>query len=174
MFGADKQLIFLNPECRNLLGLGKSESVESISILDFFAPSERARVEQTILPEIFRNGQWNGEVWIRNFKTNEVVPIAWSVFLITESETGKISGFGWTSRILTEQKKLEADGAKDRETLRLERNRLGRLFDQAPLPIFMTQGPEHTYVLANPAFMKTFARDRDVLGKTLNYPTGKI
>ncbi len=167
MFGTNQQLVFLNPESRSLLGLEESDSVENISILDFFAPAERARLEQIVLPKIFRRGQWTGEVWIRHFKTGAEIPIAWSVFSITDSETGNISGYGWTSKTLIEQKKLEAEKAHDREMIMIERNRLSRLFDQAPLPIFVTQGPEHTYILANPAFMKAFAPDRQIIGKTL-------
>ncbi len=64
---------------------------------------------------------------------------------------------------LLEQERAERDAV----TLMIEnqRQRLLNLFDQAPGFMFVTSGPEHTFILANQAFQKLVG-ERELLGKT--------
>ncbi len=167
MFDLDLHPVFINPQGLDLIAIDRDTHIENLSILDFFAPPERTRIEKTVFPKLFKNGHWEGEVCLQNLKTGIEIPIFWSLFPILNPEMDMATGYGWNSRLLVEEKRLEAEQMHERLQMDLERNRLSRLFDQAPLPIFMTQGPEHTYVLANPSFMKSFASDRQVIGKSL-------
>ncbi len=64
---------------------------------------------------------------------------------------------------LLEQERAERDAV----TLMIEnqRQRLLNLFDQAPGFMFVTSGPEHTFILVNQAFQKLVG-ERELLGKT--------
>lgn len=71
--------------------------------------------------------------------------------------------FGIT-RDRTEKKQLELQRVKDQK-------KYSDLFLLAPSRICMLQGPEHTYVMANPAYLG-FLKNRTVIGKTVRevYP----
>ena len=73
------------------------------------------------------------------------------------------------SRNLAETDRLHAEQADD---LRRELPNVYDLFMQAPIAVFMTKGPQHTYVLMNPWFSNSLLKRRELVGKTVReaYP----
>jgi PAS domain-containing protein len=74
-------------------------------------------------------------------------------------EAGRVAGMfcactETTAKVLSERRAVE------------ERERLERMFKQAPGFMAMLSGPEHRFTLTNPAYQHLIG-DRDVLGKTV-------
>jgi PAS domain S-box-containing protein len=64
-----------------------------------------------------------------------------------------------TQQVLEEKKRKDAE-----DSLRLERQKLEALFNEAPAFVAVLQGPEHVYALANPGYMQLVGH-RPVMGK---------
>jgi signal transduction histidine kinase len=75
-------------------------------------------------------------------------------------ESGALLGAVLTVRDVTEQRRLQ-------RRLEVERNRLIEVFQQAPAAIAITQGPDHVFLTANPAFRQLVSGRRAVEGLTL-------
>src|SRR4030095_1170872 len=73
--------------------------------------------------------------------------------LVTCSET--------TRRVVAEQQLRQSE-----ETLRMERERLLELYDQAPAFVAVVRGPTHIFEMANPQYQALIGH-RDVIGRTL-------
>jgi PAS domain S-box-containing protein len=87
---------------------------------------------------------------------------------LIEKEPRLATYFGF-SQNLAEADRLHAEQADD---LRRELPNVYDLFMQAPMAVFMTKGPQHTYVLMNPWFSNSLLKRRELLGKTIReaYP----
>src|SRR6185369_12327590 len=65
------------------------------------------RLRDDILPQLWRNGHWEGEALLRNFRTGNLVPMWHHVFLVTGAD-GKPIAIGTVSRDLSERKEAQA------------------------------------------------------------------
>src|SRR5581483_10502380 len=81
--------VFLNKAGRKLVGLSENFDVSQTTMPEYFIPEERAFVQSVVLPTLFHEGRWAGELRLRHWKTGE--PIS----------------FASVTRDLTEQKKAE-------------------------------------------------------------------
>jgi PAS domain S-box-containing protein len=100
-----------------------------------------------------------GEEWVvrhpdgRRFRVQgNAVPL--------HDDAGTIRGAVLTVRDVTEPRRLQRQ-------LEIERNRLIDVFQQAPAAIAITQGPEHTFLTANPVFRQLVSAQRIVDGLTV-------
>jgi two-component system, LuxR family, sensor kinase FixL len=71
------------------------------------AEPERDRFHDEILPQLRRNGHWEGEVLFRNFHTGNVVPTSQHIFFIAGADGTRIA-MGTVSRNLSERKEAQA------------------------------------------------------------------
>ncbi len=93
------QVGFVNQAGRRVVGVEPEQCLTHLTISDFLAESERDRLRDDILPELWRHGHWEGEVLFRNFQTGNVVPMWQHVFFIT-GEVGEPIAIGTVSRRL--------------------------------------------------------------------------
>lgn len=103
----DQRVLFINPAGQALVGLAP-ERVPQTKILDYFPESEKQRIEREILPELSRRHHWDGEVLFRHFRTGELIPVMWNVFLIPDPNTGAPAFYACVSTDITGRKKAEA------------------------------------------------------------------
>src|ERR1700754_4730871 len=61
--------LFVNEAGRRLVGLQDLEAVRATAIIDYFAPDDREKVFQQILPAVRDTGFWEGELKFKNFET---------------------------------------------------------------------------------------------------------
>jgi PAS domain S-box-containing protein len=98
--------LFVNEAGRKLVGLQDLEAVRSTAIIDYFAPDDRDKVLQVILPAVRETGFWEGELKFRNFETAELIPVLYNIFPV-RAASGAIAAFGTVTRDLTESKVAE-------------------------------------------------------------------
>ena len=80
------QVEFVNQAGRRIVGLEPEQHLKHLTIYDFIAESERDRLRDDILPQLWRNGHWEGETLLRNFRTGNLVPMWHHIFCITGAD----------------------------------------------------------------------------------------
>ncbi len=88
------QVLFINPAGCKLMGIENIEAARNTSILEYLASEEISRFELQILPALLREGQWQGELLLRHFKTGKTIATLFNTFLIKNIETGEPSFIG--------------------------------------------------------------------------------
>ncbi len=115
MSSLEGRVLFVNPAGRRMTGLRPDEDVAGNTIADFVEESERERLLNKVLDQLWRDGRWEGEMLFRNFQTGAAVPM-WSHISFIAAEDGSRIALGTVSRDLSERKqaqeKLEATQAQ--------------------------------------------------------------
>jgi PAS domain S-box-containing protein len=104
----DGQVTFLNPTALNLVGLDGVEDAASTTILDYVPAEDQQRVGEQILPQVFADGLWQGELRFRHFGTGRLIPLDFSGFIVRDPGTGQPQFLACVARDITERKKAEA------------------------------------------------------------------
>ena len=86
---------------------------------------------------------------------------------VTYDSDSKPLRFIGTSIDITERKQLEKDLIDANNGRNEESRRLVGLFDKAPFPLAILEGPEHRFTFANAQYSSYFLDDRPYLGKTV-------
>ena len=103
----DGRAEYVNPEGRKMIGLDQEESVSASMILDYVHETDRERFQNQVLPQLFRDGYWDGETIFRNFRTGAALPTWQRIFFITELGTNRRQSIATTVCDITERKKGE-------------------------------------------------------------------
>jgi PAS domain S-box-containing protein len=72
-------------------------------VIDYFAPNERSKIIDEVLPAVRTTGYWEGELDFHNFLTGAVIPVLYNIFPIRD-EDGAIFAYGTVTRNLTESR----------------------------------------------------------------------
>ena len=160
MSDLDGNAIFVNEAGQKLVGLQSTEEVRRTRVIDYFPEGERKFIESEVLPKVFRDGSWSGETMFRNFKTGEIIPVTWNVFLMKDRVTGELISLGCISQNLTERKKAELV-TKESES------RFRSLADQSPMIVYILEpNPEATISYFNKRWL-------EYTGQTLDEALGR-
>ena len=100
MSTAEGKVIYLNKAGRSLLGIDLDVNVHHMEVKDFYTPEYFAVLEKDVLPVLFKNSHWSGNVHLRHFKTGELIPCHAEFITINDPVTGKILFRGVTMRDL--------------------------------------------------------------------------
>lgn len=65
------QVGFVNQAGRRIVGLDPEQHPKRLTIYDFMAKSERDKLRDDILPQLWRKGHWKSEALLRNFRTGK-------------------------------------------------------------------------------------------------------
>ena len=122
--GLDKRGVYVNRAGMELIGLEPGQ-VASISVLDFFPESERARILGFIAGSEGRN-HVVVDTWFQHLKSGQLIPVSWS-FLRLRDTSGNISGYATVTRDLTERNKADnlLRASEERRRLALDAAELG-------------------------------------------------
>jgi PAS domain S-box-containing protein len=101
------QVIFVNRAGRRIVGLEEDDDVAQRTMFDFVTEPEQGRFRDEVLPQLGREGHWEGEVLFRSFRAGGSIPMWQHIFFITDSDGGRIA-LGTVSRDLSERKQAEA------------------------------------------------------------------
>ncbi|WP_052958708.1 PAS domain S-box protein [Maribacter thermophilus] len=101
--------VYINDAGKKLVGLTPKSDLSNISVFDFFPEESKDIIYNEYLPLIHEKGSWNGEVYLKNLKTNKYVPVEFSAFIITDRETKEPIGIGAVAFDLSERKKTEKE-----------------------------------------------------------------
>jgi PAS domain S-box-containing protein len=113
----DLKPIFVNEAGRRMVGLESLDEARRTSVLDFFWPEDRERIEREAIPALRRDGRWRGEVRFRHFRTNRPIHTMWNVVAIRD-DSGTPIAWATVSPNLdalkeTQRALSEADRRKD-------------------------------------------------------------
>jgi two-component system sensor kinase FixL len=101
------QIEFVNHAGRRIVGFEPEQQLKHLTMYDFMAESERNRLRDDILPQLWHNGHWEGETLLQNFRTGNLVPMWHHVFFVTGADGTPIA-IGTVSRDLSERKEAQA------------------------------------------------------------------
>lgn len=104
----DAQAWYLNEAGLKLVGIDSIEEFRKTAIADYHTPEDWEFFQQHIAPAVMEKGRWQGESRFRHFKTGELIPIEYNVFVIKEQNTGRPMALASVTRDITERKRAEA------------------------------------------------------------------
>jgi PAS domain S-box-containing protein len=98
---------YVNPAGRAMLGIGETESVAGTHSLDYVVPADLPMVHETVLPALYANGHWEGELHFRHRQTGQSLPMDFVGFRVTDRRTGEPRFVATVSRDMSERRALE-------------------------------------------------------------------
>ena len=105
---ANFDAIYLNPAGKRLVGVETDNEARSRRPEEYFAPEDRERFAQEIVPALIARGGWAGEVTMQNLRTHERIPVLYNVFRIEHAAAGVPGYSAAIVRDLRARKRLEA------------------------------------------------------------------
>ncbi|MBC7505044.1 MAG: PAS domain-containing protein [Sandarakinorhabdus sp.] len=102
----DGTVFFLNDAACRLVGFDRA-AIATVTIADFFPPEEAEIVRDEVLPAVARDNFWSGERLFRHFGTDELIPVIYTVFPVTDHD-GKRIGYATVTRDIRNRKRAEA------------------------------------------------------------------
>lgn len=142
----DGKMIFLNEAGRIMLGIPPRD-VENYSIMEVIPDGLKSKAEKEVLPAVWKEGRWEGELQYRNLITGTLTDVHAMTFTIRNSD-GEPLYLANVSLDITEKKRAE-------EALRESEERYRDIFNNAIEGIYQTT-PEGRYRSVNPAFARMF------------------
>jgi PAS domain S-box-containing protein len=111
---------FVNGAGRALIGLPDLEAACRLPLIEYFAPRERARVRDEIIPTALRDGYWEGELRLLHRVTGEEIPVLYNIFPLRDA-SGATTALATITRDLRHQHATEAERARLLESERAAR-----------------------------------------------------
>ena len=156
----DGQALFLNAAGQRMIGLEGAGQVRATTIVDYVVQHERHRFEEEIMPAVFRDGRWEGELQLSHFQTGAAIPMLHHLFFIKEQGTDRRIALATIGRDMTARKQAE------RILLESER-KFSIMFDKAAFAIALAKQPDGWIVDVNEAWLKMYGFSREeVVGRT--------
>ena len=98
------EVLYVNDAGRKMAGL---DGERTITIFDFAMEEDRAFVAEEMLPQVEKDGEWEGEMRMRHFQTGAPIPMHVNAFIIKEEGTGRPLALATISRDISERKEAE-------------------------------------------------------------------
>jgi PAS domain S-box-containing protein len=101
---------FLNEAGRRMVCFGDRD-VTKTHVLDYFAKEDRDYVRDVLLPLIADSGRWPAETELRmrNWDTEESIPVLFDAFRIDDPRTGEPMAIATVTRDISERKRAEEE-----------------------------------------------------------------
>ena len=91
---------YMNAAGIELLGLQSMEETDTLHLSDLHSPAHLEFVQNEVLPTVMREGNWAGQLFVRNYTTGENLPVFTNFIRIEEYATMKPIGIGAVMRDL--------------------------------------------------------------------------
>ncbi len=108
-------LIFLNEKAKQISGFG--DNFEGLTAKDCHSEQGGLLLDTTIVPQVLKNGMWQGEHDLINTKTKEVRYTDATTFLVRDPLTKRAIAFATIQIDITERKKAEAQLFENQQEL---------------------------------------------------------
>jgi PAS domain S-box-containing protein len=99
--------VYINPAGRRMVGLEAGDGVEGTTMLDYYAPDQRAFASDVILRSVKAHGQWKGDTCFRHWRTEQPIPVFDEHFTIRDGEGGRVLGMGTISRDISDLRRTQ-------------------------------------------------------------------
>ena len=93
---------FVNQAGRQLVGMPDDFDVTTATIADFLTPEGMRASLEVEQPAVIKDGWWQGETTLRDWRGGPAIPVAVSSFLVTDLETGAPLALATVQRDLRE------------------------------------------------------------------------
>jgi PAS domain S-box-containing protein len=100
-------LEYVNPAGRAMLGIEDAGSVKGSRASDYVVLEDLPLVQGTVLPALYSQGHWQGELRFRHRKTGQTVQMDCLGFQVKDQKTGEPRYVAAVSRDMTERRALE-------------------------------------------------------------------
>jgi signal transduction histidine kinase/PAS domain-containing protein len=100
---------YLNPAGRRLVELPDDCNVEDTRCIDYFPAHLRAFELEVIDKAVREHGAWDGETYLRGWRSEDLIPVSHAIFVIREPASGRPLGRGTIIRDMRERKRWERD-----------------------------------------------------------------
>ena len=104
----DGRFVYLNDAGMRLLGVNTLPGDAEWTIMEFFPEEDAEFITGTVLPALFNNGYWTGELRLRKLNSAELIDAELTTFLIRDNQGRPISQ-AMVSRDIRERKRTEAE-----------------------------------------------------------------
>ena len=104
----DGRVTYLNDAGLRLLGVVFPLAESGRTINEFFPEEDAPFITGTVLPALFNNGYWSGELRLKNQRTGEPIDAELTTFMIRDQQGRPIS-HAMVSRDIRERKRTEAE-----------------------------------------------------------------
>ncbi|MGB3692689.1 MAG: PAS domain S-box protein [Spirulinaceae cyanobacterium] len=104
--------LYLNPAGLELVGLQSLEIAKTQPIINFFLPEDRTYVKQELIPQVLKQGYWQGEFRFQHFQSYNPIPVDFHFFTINNPQTKQPIALATITRDITERKLAEQEKAK--------------------------------------------------------------
>lgn len=109
--------LYVNAAGRRMVGLESAEEVPRTVMSDYIMPAEVARFEREIIPIIFKEGRWEGELMLRHMLTGAPIPAHFSAFIVRDDRTEEPVALATVTRDLRSIKKADEERRRLQEEL---------------------------------------------------------
>ncbi|PAX51050.1 GAF domain-containing sensor histidine kinase [Brunnivagina elsteri] len=115
---------YVNEAGLDLVGFTGIDEFLSTTIEDYHTPKDWEYFQRVIAPTVMEKGCWQGELSFRHFRTGELIPIEYNIFIVKDKNTGQATNLATVTRDIRERKRAEEalrlSEAKFRELARRE------------------------------------------------------
>ena len=135
----EKQITYINPGGRKMIGLSKNEDVTKFKIKDLLTDEGYKISSNEEIPTIIKKGFWTGEYTLKHFNTGKGIPVLVNTFLIRDPETKKPLGMGTIQHDLTDKNEVI-------KALKQSEEKFKTLADNSINMIYIFNGEKFLYV----------------------------
>lgn len=152
------ELMYINQAGQKLAGLSAEEAKAGRTVSEFYSPDYFKYLQETILPDMIRNGHWEGTTQIRHFKTGENIPVYANGILIRDQITHEPVARGFMLRDLRKE-------ILSKQALSESESRFQNLVGQVPVAIGLLKGFHMVIETANESMLNLWGKDEDIIGR---------
>ncbi|RXK83722.1 PAS domain-containing protein [Filimonas effusa] len=163
----DTVFTYINKAGLELLGFDSAEDARTKRFVSLFDQEYLPLFTNEVLPSLLSNGKWQGQQWLRNRITGELIPFGVDAFRLDSPMNGRPIAFACVA------KDLRAQLAAKAELERSER-RFRSLIEEAPIATALYVGKELIIEVANEQMLRLWNKDRAILGSPLSSITGEL
>lgn len=112
---ANQRILFVNKAGRELIGIPNFDDNHPLFVKDFYSSEQYQFVQEEVLKRMIEKGEWRGELYMRNFETQQEIPFSANCFLIRDIQTDEVPSLACVARDITRQKQAEVELLKSLE-----------------------------------------------------------
>jgi len=107
MANLDARVTYMNPALCRMLEETRTEMIYGRFIQEFYTPKARMDMETIIMPQVIKEGQWEGETTLLG-KNGKTVPVMENIFCVRDKD-GSPSYFSMVITDIAERKKMDEE-----------------------------------------------------------------
>ena len=160
----DGNTLYINPSGKNLIGISEENIVKS-NLFDYHSPSSNDKIKNEILPLLFAEGRWSGELELLHQQTKEFIPIHKQLFMIREEFTNLPVAIAGIARDLRPELNVRKILADKNSALQNVVNELEFLANTVPSVVWTSKPDGNLDYINQRWFDQTAKSNEETLGK---------